>query len=72
MEEFELPDDDLYVIEIANKGVSVYDKAAGELWRSYHVVLKFWLNCKKVGELIRNKSRNSFGFNALRQQHEWV
>jgi len=34
--------------------------------------LRFRLNCKKVGELIRNKLCNSFGFNALRQQHEWV
>jgi hypothetical protein len=31
-----------------------------------------WLNCKKVGGLIRNKACNSFGFHALRQQHEWV
>jgi len=34
--------------------------------------LKFRINCKKVGGLIRNKPHNSFGFNALRQQHEWV
>jgi len=33
---------------------------------------KIWLNSKKVGGLIRNKPCNSFGFNALRQQHEWV
>jgi hypothetical protein len=26
---------------------------------------EIWLNCKKVGGLIRNKPRNSFGFNAL-------
>ena len=30
------------------------------------------LNCKKVGGMIGNKPCNSFGFNALRQQHEWV
>jgi hypothetical protein len=33
---------------------------------------KIWPNSKKVGGLIRNKPCNSFGFNALRQQHEWV
>jgi len=33
---------------------------------------EFWFNCKKVGGLIRNKPCKSFGFNALRQQHEWV
>jgi hypothetical protein len=33
--------------------------------------LFFWFNFKKVGGLIRNKPFNSFGFNALRQQHEW-
>jgi hypothetical protein len=29
-------------------------------------------NYKKVSGPIKNKSFNSFGFNALRQQHEWV
>jgi len=42
MEEFELSDDYLYAIKIVKDG-SVYDKAAGELWRSYHVVLKFFV-----------------------------
>jgi hypothetical protein len=28
------------------------------------------LNCKNVGGPTRNKPCNSFGFNALRQQHE--
>jgi len=33
---------------------------------------KICFNCKKVGWLIRNKPCDSFGFKALRQQHEWV